>query len=227
MQKPIYKQWWAWLIAIILLIGIISMFTNKDKSTKTTDNSTKSSLSSSNTSKKSPKDLISINKNMIKTPKGSIEVIKEAIGKTTDGKDGVILMYKITNNSNEELTPKQILSGNQISVYEKNAKSDKPAEEFFGATDFQDLSDYSNDSAMNISDAISNDNNNWDKTKIQPHQSITMSDGKLWKMDNSNDSEIKVTDSINDIDENVINKGKNSYKISSPVEKIDITKWNG
>ena len=80
---------------------------------------------------------------------------------------------------------------------------------------------------MNISDAISNDNDNWDKTKIQPHQSITMSDGKLWKMDNSNDSEIKVTDSINDIDENVINKGKNSYKISSPVEKIDITKWNG
>lgn len=226
MEKPIYKEWWAWLIAVILLIGIITLFTGKNSQNKETNSTSSNKTTFNKEPKKSTKDLIYIDKNIIKAPKGNIEIIKEATGKTTDGKDGIVLMYKITNNSNEALTPKQILSGNQISVYEKNSSSEKPASEFYGVTDFQDLSDYS-DSSMAIDDAITNDDDHWDQTKIEPNKSITMSDGKLWKMNNSSDAEVKVTDTIKNVDNDVINKDKNSYKLDTPVEKIDITKWNG
>lgn len=227
----IFKQWWFWVLFVIIFLGIIVLFgksTHKNNSSQksTSKSYTKTATTKTSNNKKTNKDLISFDKNIIKTPKGTIEILKEATGKTTDGKDGIALMYRITNNSDEALTPKQILKGNQISVYENDSKSDKPAENFFGVSDFQDLNDLS-DSAMSISDAINKDNDNWDKTKIAPHQSIVMSDGNLEKVDNANNAELKVTDSINNVDGNVINKHKDNYKISNPVEKIDITKWNG
>ncbi|USS90834.1 DUF6056 family protein [Fructilactobacillus carniphilus] len=235
-KKVWYKTWWVLLLTIlaVLLFVFAAVSANQDQNAsdqqnKNTPNLTKEA--EKNTEKnpklqKKNKDLIHFSNNVIMTPKGKIEVLKEASGKTTHGKLGMIFMYKITNNTDQTLTPKQILEDNQINVYEKDSGSEKPAPKIFGTMEFASMQD-PDDASNAIDDAINNDYNNWDKTEIAPHQSVTMSDGQIWEINNGKTAVLKVGDSINNVDSSKINSKQNSYEVNNAVEKIDIMKWNG
>ncbi|USS85583.1 DUF5067 domain-containing protein [Fructilactobacillus myrtifloralis] len=234
--KVWYRTWWVLILTVLIVIYFIFASVSasqeqaaRDQQNRNTPNLTKEAQKNTDKNPKLQKnnsDLIHIKNNVIVTPKGKIEILKEASGKTTDGKMGVIFMYKITNTSNQALTPKQILADNQINVYEKDSNSEKPAQQTFGTSDFTSMQDF-NDANSAIDDAINNDYNNWDKTEIGPHQSVTMSDGQIWKLDDGKTPIIKIGDSINNVDSTKINPHQNQYQLDNSVEKIEITKWNG
>lgn len=167
--------------------------------------------------------------NTVIAPNGTVQVLKEATGDTTDGKSGVIFMYKVTNTSDQSLSPNQIMQEQQITPYQ-NVNGVERLGESITPDEFQSISDYS-DSSMAITDAIYSDDDNWDKSKIEPSQSAIMSDGEVYKLENSTDSiTLKIQDTIQDEDDSIIDTTNNTYDIptaDSPIETLDITSWNG